>query len=133
MKQVAVENLGKYTPSSWEEELLQYLTIKQLYKLEAVYGVNYVYIHREPTPAMIAAIGSKAARILSDNYGVSWIYIPKVLHRFKRNKQIARKINAGYTILELAPLLGIKTTAIKEILRKKFGYKVADKTSIKDP
>ena len=123
MKSINEKPIEEYTPSNWEEELLGYITKEQLIALEAELGGQYVWFKKEPSEQVRRLIGDEAAQALSDVFGASWIYVPQVLLKFRRNNDIARQINAGLSITELAAKYRIKTPAIIRILKNKYGYK----------
>jgi Mor family transcriptional regulator len=123
MKAINEQPNDPYMPSNWEEELLGYITKDQLVALEGELGGQYVWFKKEPSKQVVRLIGQEAAQALSDVYGASWIYVPQVLLKFNRNNDIARQINAGLSITELAAKYRIKTPAIIRILKYKYGYK----------
>lgn len=123
MKSINETPKEPYTPSNWEEELLEYITKEQLVALESELGGQYVWIKKIPTEQITGLIGPEASQALSKTFGASWIYVPQVLLKYRRNNAIARQINEGLTIVELAAKYRIKTPAIVRILKIKYGYK----------
>lgn len=117
----------EYKPSVCEEDLLNYIDEKDLLSLEQKYGGQTIYIYAKPKKELIDTVGEAAAQTLTDVFKTTWVYIPKVLLRHKRNKEIFSKINSGICIEELAAKFKLKTPAIKAMLVKYYGYKVSGK------
>lgn len=124
--------MNNITPTTeWEIELARLITLDGLVSLEKHFGGSFIYIHAaEPSMALIAVVGEQHAQTLCGWFGGSDIYVPKVVLKQLRNREIATEAvnrirqgnSTGKTVKELAAKFRLTSRRIATILKERGIY-----------